>query len=139
MTETKLSNSWLFGERVQERRKVSNLTQKKLGDSLNVSSQVVSNWERGYTKSISADMLQNITKVLNCTADYLLGNVSNPNESVTKQKSDIIDIANANPEIIKLFTTENIKKIKIVNGLSADTLEKLVIISKQLSKEQDNK
>lgn len=49
-----------IGKRIKELRKERNLTQKQFGQLVHKSSQVVSNWERGYTTGITAEDLQAI-------------------------------------------------------------------------------
>ncbi|QMT16121.1 helix-turn-helix transcriptional regulator [Planococcus maritimus] len=60
------------GERIKALRKKSSFTQKQLANKVHVSSQVISNWERGYSTPDSEDA-KNLATALDCTADYLLG------------------------------------------------------------------
>ena len=53
-----------IGDRIKERRKYLGLTQIELGQRIHKSSQVVSNWERGYTTGISAEDLQLLAQAL---------------------------------------------------------------------------
>lgn len=64
----------LVGKRIKEKRKENNLTQKELAALVNVSPQVISNWERGYTPEIGNEDLLSLSKALKTPADYLLGN-----------------------------------------------------------------
>lgn len=66
-----------IGARIRSMRKLNHLTQKQLADKINVSSQVISNWERGYTNPDHEDVAM-LARVLNCSADYLLGNTDDP-------------------------------------------------------------
>ncbi|WP_373325680.1 helix-turn-helix domain-containing protein [Sporomusa paucivorans] len=59
--------------RIKALRRLKKITQKELGDCINVSSQVVSNWERGYTSSIEPLLLQRLADFFNVSVDYLLG------------------------------------------------------------------
>lgn len=61
----------LIGGRIKLQRQKLNMTQVQLSEKLNVTSQVVSNWERGYTNPDSTDIL-NLSNMLNVTSDYLL-------------------------------------------------------------------
>ncbi len=63
-----------FKSALKDLRKANNMTQEELGKKLGVSKQVISNWERGYTTSISPEMMQAIAKVLNTTTEKILGN-----------------------------------------------------------------
>ncbi|GGA31386.1 helix-turn-helix domain-containing protein [Psychrobacillus lasiicapitis] len=58
--------------RIRQLRKELHLTQKQLADKINVSSQVISNWERGYTE-IGKEDLKELAKALDCSADYIIG------------------------------------------------------------------
>lgn len=49
-----------IGKRIKELRKERSLTQKQFGQLVHKSSQVISNWERGYTTGITAEDLQSI-------------------------------------------------------------------------------
>lgn len=62
----------MVSERIKEQRKKMRYTQKQLADKVNVSPQVISNWERGYTEP-SADDINKLAEKLDCTSDYLLG------------------------------------------------------------------
>lgn len=62
----------ISGNRIKERRIEKRLTQEQLADKVNKSKQVISNWERGYSKPIDED-LASLSKVLDVSADYLLG------------------------------------------------------------------
>ncbi|WP_371374831.1 helix-turn-helix domain-containing protein [Sporomusa aerivorans] len=63
----------ITGIRVKQLRKNKGLTQKQLADMINVSPQVISNWERAYTPGISHDDLSRLASVLDTTTDYLTG------------------------------------------------------------------
>ena len=60
------------GERIKELRKKSKLTQKQLAEKIHVSSQVISNWERGYSTPDSEDV-KKLAETLDCSVDQLLG------------------------------------------------------------------
>ena len=61
-----------LGERIKLRRKELGLTQVQLGEMVHKSSQVVSNWERGYTTAMSPEDLQNIAQALNVNISELM-------------------------------------------------------------------
>jgi transcriptional regulator with XRE-family HTH domain len=58
--------------RIKQLRKELHLTQKQLADKINVSSQVISNWERGYTEIGREDLIE-LAAALDCSTDYLIG------------------------------------------------------------------
>lgn len=67
-----------LGEKIKLRRKELGFTQVKLGQLVHKSSQVVSNWERGYTTAMSPEDLQNIAKALNIKASELIDTSTQP-------------------------------------------------------------
>ncbi|RSK55507.1 helix-turn-helix domain-containing protein [Bacillus canaveralius] len=88
-----------IGHRIREYRKRRKLTQKELATKVNVSSQVVSNWERGYTSPGTEDIAR-LTKVLEVTADYLLGRESQVREhgydnlTTREEENEIVELLN---------------------------------------------
>lgn len=73
-----------MNQRIKLRRKNMRLTQSELAKRINVSPQVVSNWERNYTTPSSEDIKQ-LAEALDCTADFLLGNTDDP-DTVTPEE-----------------------------------------------------
>lgn len=71
--------------RIKEQRKLRRLTQKQLADKISVSPQVISNWERNYTKP-NGDDLSRLASALDCSIDYLLDLTNEPHHKF----SDII-------------------------------------------------
>ena len=65
-----------FAERLKELRLENDLTRQQLADNLNVSVRLLSYWENG-ERECNFDMLIALSKVLNCSIDYLLGNTEN--------------------------------------------------------------
>lgn len=63
----------IVAERIRYTRKEKHMTQKELATAVNVSPQVISNWERGYTPEIGDTDLLNLSLALNVSTDYLLG------------------------------------------------------------------
>ena len=62
----------LFGERVSEIRKQHGETQKKLGDTIGMSSNNVSEMEGG-KKTTTSEKIAKICRHYHVSADYLLG------------------------------------------------------------------
>ncbi|MEK6455487.1 helix-turn-helix transcriptional regulator [Caldifermentibacillus hisashii] len=79
-----------IGGRIRKKRKEKNLTQSELGKLVNVSSQVISNWERGYT-GLSHDDIAKLATALDVSTDFLLGNDSKEKlpELTPKDERDI--------------------------------------------------
>ena len=61
-----------IGDKIRQRRKELGMTQAKLGKLVHKSSQVVSNWERGYTTGISAEDLQNLAISLDTDVHFFV-------------------------------------------------------------------
>lgn len=62
----------MVGERIKNLRKELGWTQSFLAKKVNVSPQVVSNWERRYTDPDHDDITR-LSKVFEVSTDYLLG------------------------------------------------------------------
>ena len=62
-----------FGEIIKTYRKKLGLTQVQLGEKVFKSSQVISNWERGYTTGITPDDIKNVASVLRIPIDLFIG------------------------------------------------------------------
>ncbi|SDJ00353.1 helix-turn-helix domain-containing protein [Salimicrobium halophilum] len=62
----------MLDERIKQLRKENKYTQQGLADEIEVTSQVVSNWERAYTFPDVND-LRKLAAALHTTSDYLLG------------------------------------------------------------------
>ena len=85
-----------IGDRIKERRRYLGLTQIELGQRIHKSSQVVSNWERGYTTGISAEDLQLLAQALATDIAFFVPNAYaatsealEPNALKTIQVQDI--------------------------------------------------
>lgn len=65
-----------IGISIKRKRMEIKLTQSDLAKIINVSSQVISNWEREYTHPTHED-LTNLADALDVTSDYLLGRSNN--------------------------------------------------------------
>ena len=63
-----------IGDRIRNRRKELGLTQTELGQRVHKSSQVISNWERGYTTGIAAEDLQQLATALSTDIIYFVPN-----------------------------------------------------------------
>lgn len=61
-----------IGLRIRTKRKKNRFTQIELAKLVSVSSQVISNWERGYSDLSSEDVAR-LADALNCSTEYLLG------------------------------------------------------------------
>jgi HTH-type transcriptional regulator, competence development regulator len=78
------------GMRIKELRKILKLTQKDFSEKINVSPQVVSNWEREYTKPNSED-ISRIAKALDVNTEFLYGRTNDPSPVISKKQDEIFD------------------------------------------------
>jgi transcriptional regulator with XRE-family HTH domain len=91
-----------IGNRLRDLRKDLGLTQKELASKVNVSPQVVSNWEREYSFPDYDDVVA-LSKVYNVSTDYLLGRTNDPSVSVDNVLTKL-------PEDLRKGILENIPK-----------------------------
>lgn len=61
-----------IGDRIRQRRKELGLTQVELGQRVHKSSQVISNWERGYTTGIAPEDLQRLAAALDASVQFFV-------------------------------------------------------------------
>lgn len=90
-----------MGKRIAARRKEQNLTQEKLAEKADVTSQMLSNAERG-VKALRPENLLKICLALNESADYILSG-----DETKKRES----IASANPDGLTLEQNRLINEI----------------------------
>lgn len=76
-----------FGEKLQNLRKASNLSQEQLADMLGVSRQSVSKWESGVTYP-EMDKLIAMAKLFKCSMDDLVNNEVKDEEIVTTKNTE---------------------------------------------------
>lgn len=72
-----------IGSRIKAKRKENRFTQIELAKLVNVSPQVISNWERGYS-NLSSDDVVRLADALNCTTEYLHGKTPNEKDEQAK-------------------------------------------------------
>jgi len=75
-----------IGHKIKQRRKELKLTQVELAQKIKKSSQVVSNWERGYTPGITYEDLRNLSMALSVPVEYFMPD--NSPESMENPKPD---------------------------------------------------
>lgn len=76
-----------IGLKIRERRKELRVTQSELAQRIGKSSQVVSNWERGYTTGIMPNDLQKISLALDIPISYLVEEPQQPEHIVVADKN----------------------------------------------------
>ncbi|MBM7552663.1 helix-turn-helix domain-containing protein [Thalassobacillus pellis] len=73
----------VISERIKFLRMHNEWTQKTLAEYVGESSQVISNWERGYTFPDLQNVID-LANVLDCTTDFLLGRSDQPFDILKK-------------------------------------------------------
>lgn len=100
-----------INNRIKELRKGIGLTQKQLAEKINVSPQVISNWERKYTNP-DHDDVKKLSQIFDCSTDFLLGlseKATIPNKSTLPELSakDERDIAKDLEAMINSLESRN--------------------------------
>ena len=123
----------MFKERLRELRNKKGLSQTKMGELLKITRQAYCHYENG-KREPTQEVLKEISKILNCSIDYLLGNTNDP-RPVDKQLAEInsaiysdenkdsdnsVVIFNRNGEVIrKKFSEEQMKYLeKFISSLT---------------------
>ena len=122
----------LLKDKIKQLRKDRGLTQASLGKLINKSSQVISNWERGYTSSINQDDIKRLATALNINISELLNDTDfNINDCIdiqTKNKpKDLIKLLEKEEYTLngEIVTQEDRDKIKrVIEALYWDAKEK---------------
>lgn len=99
-----------IGDRIRIARKQAGFTQKELAQKVAKSSQVISNWERGYTTGINQDDINRLAIALNKPVNYLLG--------VDNQQDNRPDLPSITPRDEKEIASD---LEKMLSELSAST------------------
>ncbi len=105
-----------IGYKIKQRRKELDLTQVELGQKVHKSSQVISNWERGYTTGIVSEDLQQLSTALSVPVEYL---VSCGTKNLTHASA-------TDPRLEKL-----IKEYPNLDEQSKDLIDAIIIIHKK--------
>ncbi len=85
-----------IGNYIRARRREINMSQVELGEKIGKSSQVISNWERGYTKGVSVEDLKNLARALDADIKYFFPDTGSTSckchPIVDKRLQKIIDL-----------------------------------------------
>lgn len=125
-----------IGDRIKELRKEKRLTQRELADKINVSSQVISNWERTYSTPDAEDV-KRLADALGTSVDYIIGRVDDP---ITWQTVDDV-VTPIDPEIAEEMKVIGVEAIKLTSELIKNglTREQLMELLKMIKNMQNNK
>lgn len=99
-----------LGKKITEHRKKLELTQKDLGDMLNVSPQAVSKWENGQAEP-DASTMRKLCSIFKISTDELLG-IEQPREETAATAATAPAPAQTAPEA----PAERVTEQKIING-----------------------
>lgn len=102
--------------RLYSLRKQRGLTQRQLGDELNISQQSVSRIEKIGERNIPSDLLVKLAEYYDLSIDYLIGK----------------------EEYVSGVTSRNQELFDLCNRLSAYNRQTLTILAKRLLSAQDN-
>lgn len=97
-----------LGKTITEYRKKLNMTQKDLGEKLNVSAQAVSKWENGQAEP-DASTLKKLGEIFKISTDELLGITPPADETAA---AAVIEMPAPEPRIIERTVVQQ----KIING-----------------------
>ena len=81
----------MLSERLKSLRLEAKITQKEISDKLKISQPSYAQWEKGI-RVPNIERLQELSKILNTSSDYLLGNTDNKNS--TKFEDDLEESLN---------------------------------------------
>lgn len=108
-----------IGQYIRARRLEMKLSQAALGHKIGKSSQVISNWERGFTKGVSVEALAKIAEVLQVDIRYFIPNT----KSFVATDARLQAIIEAYPRL-----TEHTKEI-IDNAIREDVSQRMCVYS----------
>ena len=78
-----------FGNILKKLRQDNNMTQDELAKKIDTSRSNIANYENGKNMP-SVDILEKLSKLFDCTTDYLLGKSDNRNSDVPISKIPIV-------------------------------------------------
>lgn len=101
-----------IGNNIRKRRKELKLTQTKLGQLVHKSSQVISNWERGYTTGITIEDLIALADALKISILSLIPRVKDDSNSYREEQAS--------------FETDYINTTKVAENITNKRLLQLI-------------
>lgn len=118
----------LRSDRLKQARCARGLTQQDLADKFKVTQQRVAKWENGFT-NLTAETLVPLADFLDCTTDWLLGLVNDPQAKVSEamlslDEQTLIELYRAGalpPDIQRLITQNagvNAQEHLVINSIN---------------------
>ncbi|MCM1545729.1 MAG: helix-turn-helix domain-containing protein [Clostridiales bacterium] len=104
-----------LGQTITDYRKKLNLTQKDLGEKLNVSPQAVSKWENGQAEP-DASTIKKLCEIFKISTDELLGNTPPESEIAATAAQVPEPVQPAAPAPQPQIVRETVVEQKIING-----------------------
>lgn len=98
-----------FQKKFKKARKKQNMTQKKLSETLNISRQAISNYERGKALP-NLTTLVDISEILNVSLDYLMGRTQHQVNPYLIENIEDIDESNIENSINSLLSGKTKKE-----------------------------
>jgi len=123
------------GERIRELRTNRGWLQAELAKKMGITNQMISNWERSYTKIIDAKDVAKLAEVFEVSTDYILLGVT-PTQKIQEALAD-------EPELLEFFndltTREELQILfKQVKPLKRDTIKRIIKYIKIVEDEESN-
>lgn len=82
----------MISDRLKLRRELLHMNQKELATKINVSPSTIGMYEQG-RRAPDSNVLVRLANVLNCSTDYLLGRVKDPQTKIIKKEDLPEDLA----------------------------------------------
>ncbi|ACV64395.1 transcriptional regulator, XRE family [Desulfofarcimen acetoxidans DSM 771] len=126
-----------IGNRIRTQRILKDFTQKQLAELVNVSPQVISNWERGYTPVIPHDDVVRLADALGISPAYLLCETDiseTPEQQIESAINDDADLLEFWHELKKRDDLQLL--FKQVKPLSPKSIKKIIKVIKVIEDEE---
>lgn len=123
-----------IGDNIRKRRKELKLTQTKLGQLVHKSSQVISNWERGYTTGITIEDLIALADALKISILSLIPRVKDDSNSYREEQAsfetDYINITKVAENITNKRLLQLINEYSHLDEKSKAIIDAIINLSK---------
>ena len=101
-----------FGDRLKELRLSFDMTQKELGDKLNISDRVIGYYESNDRFPKDQEIITDIAKLFNVSIDYLMGVSNNPKGEAIEQEEYVPTTIAAHFDGDDELTDEEVQQIE---------------------------
>jgi transcriptional regulator with XRE-family HTH domain len=114
----------IIGKRIKRLRKSIGMTQKDLGEKLGLAISTISGYELG-TSEPDIDTINRMSKIFDCSTDYILGNVGNPQHKIVPKEE-------LPPELSKYVDHIAILKEYNVSDITPEELKHAIEFAKKI-------